>query len=252
MQRILSALIISFWLVMTALLIRTQVRPGSTRLLDVPPAHVLELVLRTGAESHLNICEGRRRIGHLSLRTAAFEMTGQHSLDFDGNTLVGTPPGRRQNFTWNGSVLLDKALAMDELRLEIDMPAAKSKVRLSLSPRDKKLACVVEQNGAVVESLKWTLDERGLEELLGRTGLDPSMLKGIRASAVAPALTARQSQLRIHGESVPGYEVSVKQGETTIAELQVSQLGQVLLGRTMFGYSLAAFGLDEENEPLTK
>ena len=51
---------------------------------------------------------------------------------------------------------------------------------------------------------------------------------------------AVQGSLTVRGEKVNAYIINIKQGTTTMMQCYISQIGQLLLVRTPFGYSLAA------------
>lgn len=57
---------------------------------------------------------------------------------------------------------------------------------------------------------------------------------------VPPTVTARKCRLRVRDETIEAYQLTVRQGDARLAEIFVSQLGQVLVARTTHGYRLAA------------
>ena len=56
--------------------------------------------------------------------------------------------------------------------------------------------------------------------------MDPGVFSNIPATISAPTISAKQTELKIRKEKIIAYLVSIKQGETTLAEIYVSQLGQ--------------------------
>jgi hypothetical protein len=58
-----------------------------------------------------------------------------------------------------------------------------------------------------------------------------------------PVIRARQSSLRWHGERTDTYLVTIEQNGQMLVEAHFSQLGQMLLGKTVLGYTLRSSDL---------
>ena len=70
--------------------------------------------------------------------------------------------------------------------------------------------------------------------------MDENAAAGIRKSVGTPTITAKRSYVKIRNEKIETYQVAIRQGETPLAEIYVSQLGQILFVHTSFGYNLGS------------
>jgi hypothetical protein len=73
-------------------------------------------------------------------------------------------------------------------------------------------------------------------------GLDPGVLPISPANVSAPTLKAREARIALHGEQLEVYQVTVTEGTAPMIDFYVTQLGQVILAKTNFGYSLTSEG----------
>jgi hypothetical protein len=64
-------------------------------------------------------------------------------------------------------------------------------------------------------------------------------LANIRGRYTAPTVVARSAEIPFGGETIQAFVVTVRQGNTTLAEISLNQLGQVIQAATPFGYSLS-------------
>ena len=62
---------------------------------------------------------------------------------------------------------------------------------------------------------------------------------GAGSSDTGWMITARQAQIRLHGERVDVFHVTFRQNTAPMVEIDISQLGQVLGIKTAFGFSLS-------------
>jgi hypothetical protein len=68
--------------------------------------------------------------------------------------------------------------------------------------------------------------------------IDPSIIAA--PSIAAPAITARETQIALRGELLEVYEVTVNEGAAPMLDFYVTELGQIVVVKTNFGYNLAA------------
>ena len=69
---------------------------------------------------------------------------------------------------------------------------------------------------------------------------DPHALPYRPAGISPPTVTARETQITLHGEQMEVYQVTVREGTVPMIDFYVTQLGQIVLAKTNFGYSLSA------------
>lgn len=246
--RIVSILIVGFWLVMIALLIHKEARPGSAALREVPVEHVIKLLLMHGQASDLGIYNDKMRLGNLRvhphLRT---ETRGRH-IDFAGRLQLMLPGAERQRIEWTSTWDLEKNLATKYFELGLItreatvLNAPSYRARLTISPADNLLTwTMLSGDSSADKPHSYTLDEAGLQKILGDIAIDPtalSLIQGQKRLMKPPVVRAQQSSMLIHGERIDTYLVTVEQSGQTLLEFDVSQLGTILRAKTL-GYTLA-------------
>lgn len=252
MARVFSALIVVFWLVMMALLIKLEWKPDESNLLVVPPEHVLKLMFLHDQVSELSILDNGKPIGNVMLHPQTDPATGNRTLILTGGFSY-LPQGakRKQRLSWESNIVMDHTYGAKTFEFTATIPSPATRVHVVLDPINKRGDYDIQQGKAAPLKSSVPLTEEGVMSLLrDELGYDPSaMLQGTpfgglgspgsMAGMHAPVLTAKQTQLSIRKEKVAAYLLTFKQGETTLAEIYVSQLGQVLLAKSIFGYSLA-------------
>lgn len=240
--RVLSALIVVFWLVMTSLLVRLEIDPDKSSVLAVPPTHVFNLMFTHEQTSELSIADSNgTTIGNLMLRPKTDPNLNERTLDFSGGFLVSTQTVRRQRVNWRGSLSLDHAYGMLHWEFDFDLREPATHVHINLNPQDHQIHYAIHQGGQLIEQSSLSPNEAGLNSLLrDKLFLDPAVIENFRGNFRPPTLSAKQTELSYRKEKIVAYLLTVKQGETELAEIHVSQLGQILLAKTIFGYTFSA------------
>jgi hypothetical protein len=239
-SRIFSALIVSFWIVMTVLLVRLEVNPGKSDLLDVPPSHVFKLMFMHEQISQLDIVEDGKPVGTLMLHPKNETATRLRSLIFTGS-LSTTLPGaaKKQRITWDGILEMDQAFGTRSLEFTVNLQEPPSHLHAKLDSVTGRADYEVTQDGHTLSKSSIPMTQEGVAGLLrDQLGIDPSILQNVPAAVSRPMLTARQTELDVHKEKIIAYKLSLMQGETTLADIYVSQLGQILTAKTLPGYNL--------------
>jgi len=239
-RTLFAVFIAAFWGVMMFLLVRVEMRPDSDSLLSVPVSHVWRIVFRHSQASELSILEKGQPIGGVTLQPKTDETTGERSLNFGGNMWMRIPLSPRQRLIWDGDLIFDSAMATANLRLSFFIREQDTRTVIEWSPVRKEFKYVVLQGKTVVDQGKVGTTPAGFEALLGKLGIDPAVVRSSASSLKPPVVEAVQGSLTVRGEKVSAYIINVKQGTTTIFQCYISQIGQLLLVRTPFGYSLAA------------
>ena len=242
LYRSLAAVIVIFWIAMSALLLRSELGPSDSRLRVVPAGHVMKLLFAHEQTSDLDIYSERLRIGHLRLHPHVRKEDGARILEFAGNLQLTVPGTGRHRFAWDGSMEMTRLLDVQSLRLGLTMrDLGNYRVELTFLPPENLAHYELWSAGVLVEKADFPLDERGLQAVVDKLEIPPDVVRMARGpkSAKPAEITALQSSIEIHGEKIDTYLVSIRQNGQTMIEFHVSQLGQVLRGTTILGYTFA-------------
>lgn len=240
LYRLVAILVVGFWLTMTALLLRNEVQPSGSSLREVPVEHVVKLILHHEQSSDLNIISDRMRLGRFRLQPHNVKEQGLRIIAFDGNLQFRVPGGPRQRVAWKGELEMNKDLETQRFRLGMTLfDPMEIRTEILILPLEN-VARYESRTPSGVEHQEFSLDEQGARELFLHFGFDPKMLGTAQLPRVAPPIIqARQSSMKIHGERIDTYLVTIESNGQTWLECHVSQLGQVLQAKTLLGYTLA-------------
>lgn len=244
LPRISAALIIVFWLVMSALLVRLEISPERSRLLDVPVSHVVRLMLDREQQSLLTITESEGLAGTLLIRPV--NTVGGGGFEFSGSMSIRLPMWNAQRVSWNGGVDLDKRLNTQGFHADLALRNPPYRFVLNSRTAEQTVSYEVREGDQLLTRGAVPMDSTKAPAALQGLGVDVSGLLALQknfAGNAAPVFTAKQAELPAKGERLDVYQVTMRQGDTTLADIFVSQLGQVLLVKTTFGYTLSAEGL---------
>ncbi len=249
LTRALSVLIIVFWLIMIALLLRKEVGPGGSALREVPVGHVIKLLLMHGEESKLSIYSDKLPLGHLRIHPHMHKDTRSRVIDFAGHLQIVVPGWNRQRVAWDGELELEKDLATRRFTLGLTFrdPTVKEalayRAQIAVIPAENSLTWTLRRGEKLVEQPRvYTLDDTGLQRAFHDLSSDPTtlqMFQGQTKSMSPPVIRAHQSSMLFHGERIDTYLVTIEQSGQTLLEFDVSQLGNILRAKTLIGYSLA-------------
>lgn len=241
MYRAIYVLIVLFWLSMTALLLRNEITPGDSALREVPPGHVVKLILHHQQASDLNIVGDKTRLGHLHIDSRSDKQNGLHIFGFKGYLILNLPGAERQKFAWEGEMTLNKELTIQEFQLAVTMSDPESlQTKIVVVPRENVAHYELSTKKGVLEHQDYSLDERGAHDVLRQLGIDPSMLPVSPMPQSMPIhVKAQQSSIDAHGERLDTYLVTVESNGQTWLECHVDQLGRIVRATTLLGYTLA-------------
>lgn len=242
MNRAAAVLIVAFWLVMTGLLIRLEISPDQSDMLSVPPSHVFKLMFTHEQVSELRIMDRSLPVGSLRLIPKNSADPDGRTLDFSGSLFVRLPDSaKKQRIAWNGILSVDRAFDTRRLQLTLTLREPACRLFIDLDPATKQVRYEIRQGDMPLKNATVSDDEKGVAALLrDELGIDPGALENIRGSVSKPVLTAKQTELKVRSEKIVAYLLTLRQGETTVLEIYVSQLGQILLAKTLPGYTLSA------------
>ena len=245
LYRVLLILITGFFITMWTLLIRSEVQPGGNSLRAVPVEHVLREVFLNEKSSQLLIHDGHQTIGNLRLNGRPEAPDGSRTLEFFGSVQLTLPNANPQRSAWSGEIVVTRDWEIQSFNLssatrEITRNAgAATQLDFTLSPLNKVASYTLKSGGELVDEQTFTLDEAGLNRLLDHLGVDQMWLKQLKPGhGPKPELTARQASLVIDNMKIETWLLTVVVNGQTLIEAHVSQLGEVLQARTIFGWTL--------------
>ena len=241
LPRFFSIAIVVFWVVMTALLVRTELWPNHSRLRAVPVGHVARLMWLHLQASDLIVSNNGQRVGHLHFEPKIRESDGARLLEYSGNLQVRLPGSPRNRISWDGIAEFDAESGLRSLLIGLGMKEPSlMRAEIFVTPAENRATYRLFNAGRETESEDFTLDEAGLKKVLAQVDLDPALYDTFRSSSAAtPIVTAQQSHITIHHERIDTYLLEVRQGGQTLLEAHISQLGKVLRMKTLVGYTLA-------------
>jgi hypothetical protein len=238
--RAASILIVLFWLTMTGLLLRSEILPGGSALREVPPGHVVKLILHHRQKSELNIMSDKMRLGRIHIEPKVRKEDGMRVFSFTGNLILILPGGDRQKVGWDGDCEMDRDLTVHRFRLGVTThEPERLRSEVVVLPRENVAQYTMSSTTGVLERQSYSLDEKGARDVMRHLGIDPSMLPiEPLPKTKPPEVKAHQSSLEVQGERMDTYVVSVSANGQTLMECHVNQLGQIVKATTIFGYSL--------------
>src|SRR4051794_15685387 len=110
LYRAFIILIVAFWLTMTTLLIRLEIAPERSKVLEVPVSHVVAMMFEHGQPSVLSIVQNGHSVGSVVFRPRAD--ADERSVTFSGSLLLELPLVIKQRVSWNGALEMDRAMKM--------------------------------------------------------------------------------------------------------------------------------------------
>ncbi len=239
LYRLAAMAIVAFWIVMMVLLIRLETHPEETDLLDVPPSYVMGIMFKHKQQSLLTVNDDEKPIGTISLLPSITGSNGR-LLNFS-STLTLQMPASRQRINFNGALNFDAALHLTGFRVDLYTQQPHYHLNVKGDTAAKTLACQLLQDNHVMLSETLPMDSSSFGPMLSQSvGLDPNSLPISTSNITPPTVTARETKITLRGEQLQVYEVSVHDGATATVDYYVTQLGQVILAKTNFGYTFAA------------
>jgi hypothetical protein len=226
--------IIAFWLVMMGLLVRLETHPDETDILDVPVSYVIRIMFKHGQQSLLTVSNGTKDIGTVAFRPLTTGSDGR-TLDFSGTLSVP------QRFNFSGTMNMDAALRMRDFHLDASVRQPPYHLNATGNAALDRLTCEVRLGSELKVSRTLPMDAAALGPALAQDfGLDPHLLPITPGSISAPAVTAREAQIALHGEQLEVYQITITEGTLPVIDFYVTQLGQIVMAKTNFGYTLSS------------
>jgi len=234
--RALMVGIVCFWLAMMVQLVRLETHPEQTDILNVPVPYVAGVMFRYGQLSLLNIRDGSRPVGSMEIRPSTTG-TGGRALYLSGSLEL---PGQ-EPFNFEGDLKMDTASRLQAFRTELTVRKQNFHIVLSGDMARKTLLYQTLYGDQVASSQSLPMEAAALERALAQNvGLDSRMIPLDIGGMAPPDITARETQITLRSGELQVYEITVTEAGTQMLDVYMTQLGQVVLANTSFGYTLAA------------
>lgn len=247
LHRLAIILITGFWLVMTSLLVVRELYPESTRLNQVPLGYVAQVAFQHQQSSDLRVFASGKDPGFLHVQPRTIAGTGRRVLDFTGTVYFSLPMGGKQHLSWSGTHEMSPTFSPERLHLDLTTPEIGQHIDVVVDFIANTAAFGTNVGGQVTNITSFTLDEAGFGTLMSRAGVDPAMLRQLKASQREMPkfeISAQSSSLIISGQKLETFLLSIKAGEQSVLEAHLSQLGQVLSAQVpVLGWKLTPINL---------
>jgi hypothetical protein len=249
LTRLASLAIVIFWMVMTYLLVRNEVAPDLSSVREVPLAHVLKMLFMHEQPSDMTLYSGTNVVGSVRLQPHLDRESGARVLDLSGDLRLQLTPGEKTRFSWMTLLELSPSYQIARSRWSLTMIEPEY-LRIELdTPKDAKAAHYVLRNRiGITGEGDLPVGQGGLASLSGLAasagaGTDLSAFIPHNLKQSPPEVKALQSSLKIHGDRTETFLITIEQNGQTLLEAHLSQLGQVLMAKTLIGYTLRLDGL---------
>lgn len=245
LHRLAAILITAFWVIMWALLIRTELEPEGASLRAVPVEHVLKLMFHHQQSSDLSLRNEGKLIGHLRLIPRVMPEDQSRVLDYSGSLRLRLPGAERQRFSWIGESIFDPTLNLQRLTVNFTIhqstlqEGADTQLSFAFDAATKAARYEIRTGQTILEKQEFAATEEGLKNLIRRAGFDPGVVQTITPTGnTPPQITAKRSTFRLHGEEIDTLLLTMEYNGQTMFQVHISQLGQVLSAKTVLGWTL--------------
>lgn len=249
LPRILSVLIIGFWLTMSGLLMQSVWFPADSHLTLVNPGAVLQLITARGENSALDIYEDRRIVGNLTVQAVSIplHLRSKMKLRLNGRINLDRAPLAGTSLLLDSWLELDHAGNIQALSLHLKTINPAFSLTLSQAGPEQPPAVLLQQNERVLLDstipAEGTLDSNPMVALLlGTLGISLPDLGSLRQQAetraAAMVLEARQGEFDLNGNPRQGYILKIGQAGQPGFRLCVENSGEIVLLETPTTYRL--------------
>jgi len=232
--RILSALIVLFWALMTGLIIRDTYFPDHSRFAVVPSQYVLDLFLTEAAafNNTLHLYHCRERIGHTTFAIRRQSEEGAplvYALLATGSVNLPGEGAKPSEASFRLNAELAGAERWQGLDLEVRAIATKMHATLSWKEGEKLPAVEVKQGDQIIlntEILQTMMAIQGIGAGGKFDWLTP-MLKARGAAGGTPALQAREGVMDLAGRQRRCYIITLQIMQMTEVRAFFTEVGEL-------------------------
>jgi hypothetical protein len=211
--------------------------------MDVPVPYVLRVLFKHEQKSFLTVRdEAQKDIGTFSLHPS-ITGTNERSLDCSGTFWIQSPMAQqRQRFNFSAALAMDAALRVRTFHLDVNLPEQHVHITVDGDVARNLLSYQMHQGSQLTSAQTLPMDPAALGPALAQDlGVETNAMSFANIGNIErPSVTARETQITLHGEQLDVYQISVLEGTMRFADIYVTQLGQIVLAKTGFGYSLSA------------
>lgn len=245
-HRLLVSGIVLFWVVMTGLLVRSELPGGAGNHTAVPAAHVFKQIFLHEEPSDLAFYRQRQRLGlfHVQPRHEPKSAApgAAHALLISGGSSLDAFGLPNQRVILRAVVELDAQQAVRRFEVSATVREARQKTpSLGLTfdgaPPAHRYHYAVKRGDVLLKERAGTPEELLDDPDLQALGFDPRpLIRQALSRPAAPArVEARRSAMPFNGEMIDTYLVTLR-GGLLDGTLQTTQQGQILAVTTGNGY----------------
>lgn len=245
-QRLAAFAIVAFWFVMTLMLVRNEISPDASRLREVPISLVMKMLFLHEQPSDLTVYSGPASIGSVRIHPRIERENDARVLDISGDLHITMSPEQKTRFNWLGRLEMTPSYEITRskwgatiiepgyLHAEIETPPGSKTAHFTLRTRDH-----------VINEGEMPMGQGALTGLANQLNLGANLDALVQQgqTQTPPVIRARQSSLTWRGDKTDTYLVTVEQDGQMLIEAHFSQLGQMLLAKTVLGYTLRSSDL---------
>lgn len=230
--RVVAAIVVLFWAVMTGLLIRDIYFPDESRFAAVPPRYVFDLFLKQAevSASTLHLYHRGEKIGHANLTIGAGGTKELKRYNWLARGVIERlqEKSARVNATWEVSGEMDEVGNWHQMELTAAMPKQEAQMTLSWKDGEKLPKVNMTQQGKTV------LDSQSLAVLMAMgAGASGEWMKSFGAlaseapEAGAFQFTAREGSLELAGRERRCYLVTAPLPGGQVLRLVFAETGEL-------------------------
>ena len=245
MWRIITIAVISFWLLMSSLLVRYTWFPDGTRFSQVPPRLVLQQFLQQGsAESSagtFHVYRGERKIGHasVSVRRMRDTSTPDYAVRLDGTFTKDAFPTLEENISWGMTLKLLDIENFGEARGHVRLEGSRATLNFTWErgqrlPRLAFRSQSTQMDEAMITAMMQQMLGAGPDSAVAQQlGIDPQ-------SKVDTIITlkARESVMDFSGQKNKGHTLELNALDRWKARAFFTEAGELALIDLPDGYRL--------------
>lgn len=214
--RLLTISILSFWFIMTGMLMKSIWFPADSLLAQVQPGAVFQLIAARGEASVLDIYDDRKIVGNLNIQTNRFRHSQRHTIKvrMNGKISLSHPLLAGTNLEIMSWVDFDHA--GEVLAFDTQLSTGKNAFVLKMSQANRAQApeIVLTNNQKVVFDSRTQPSDRleanpVIAVLLATVGITPKEMEAMRKQAETQAaefqIEAREGSFDLNGNERQGY-----------------------------------------------
>lgn len=230
--RILSAVIVLFWAVMTGLIIRDTYFPDQSRFAVVPPRFVFDLFLAEAASFNntLHLYHEKEKIGHTTFtirKEGEMETPAVYSVLASGTFTLPDPEKAGHDITFRLTGELADGERWRGLDLELKSTSADMLATVLWKEGDKLPAMEVKKGGQLVMNTQFVQTLMAVKGTLGGDYDWLSQLTKVQEQAKSVPLTAREGVMDLAGKQRRCYIVTLKVMQVEEVRWYFTEVGEL-------------------------